>query len=128
MFRNELLGAVNDPVFAILRLRRGGLETSNVATGESNHESYRRRLSFKIEGTYASEIARQMNFFPAKISGTIRALSSSDPKLRTGGRPITCSVRQREIWGMAEEQQMIAPCRQACRRRSHEPLCGSSLE
>lgn len=37
----------------------------------------------------ASEMARQINFLPAKTSGTMRAFNSGEPKLSTGGRPMT---------------------------------------
>ena len=42
----------------------------------------------------ASLIAKQINFFPAKTSGTTWALISSEPKLMTGGRPITPPARK----------------------------------
>lgn len=42
----------------------------------------------------ASEIARQINFFPERTSGTMRALSSSLPKFKTGGSPITFPPRR----------------------------------
>ena len=46
----------------------------------------------------ASLIARQMNFFPAKMSGTILACNSGEPKLRTGGKPITSPANKPSIY------------------------------
>ena len=46
---------------------------------------------------WASEMAKQMNFFPLRMSGTTLALTSSLPKLRTGGRPITFPARRPSI-------------------------------
>lgn len=45
----------------------------------------------------ASEIARQMSFLPERTSGTTLALSSSEPKFNTGGRPITVPPSKPEI-------------------------------
>ena len=42
----------------------------------------------------ASLMARQMNFLPSSTSGTTLACSSGEPKLSTGGRPMTWPARR----------------------------------
>lgn len=45
---------------------------------------------------WASDIAKHMNFLPSSTSGTTLAFSSSLPKLRTGGSPMTLPPRSPE--------------------------------
>lgn len=60
---------------------------------ENNGESFTSHKTHRMPVTSlpanASEIASEMNFLPARTSGTTLAFISAEPKLRTGGRPMT---------------------------------------